>query len=100
MDAKPEIASVGLSRGSTLPENTAGWYCDLMEDFWSGHWDGSNAAFIFFAVFCIVLFGGMFLWRDILDAAVFAWQVVSQPIYGGALLVCVWRMRRRRRGRG
>ena len=80
-----------------LSDTLAGCYIEIMEDFWSGRWNDSNAAFVFFAVFLALLFGVPFFWSDIVYYVGFAWDVVMQPVYGGALLLCVIRMRRRRR---
>ena len=76
------------------------WYVGTMEDFWSGNWDGSDSAFIFFGVSCTLLFCVPLFWSDIVFWVDFAWDVVRQPIYGGALLLFILRMRRRKRKKG
>ena len=73
------------------------WYVGTMEDFWSGNWEDSDAAFIVMGLFWALLFVVAFFWSDVVFWLGFAWDVVRQPVYGGALLLCIMRMRRRRR---
>lgn len=68
------------------------WYIKTMEDFWSGQWNDSDAAFVFFAVFLIGLFGIPLLWTDIVFVVKFAVAVILQPVYGGAALIFFLRM--------
>ena len=72
------------------------WYVGTMEDFWSGEWDGSDAAYIFAALFYPLLFGVPFFWSDIVFCLGFIRDLLMQPVYGGALLVFIVRMRLRR----
>ena len=73
-------------------DSMAMWYIALMDDFWSGRWNDSNAAFVAFAVFIAGLVGIPLFWHDITYIVWFAFAVVSQPIYGGAALIFFLRM--------
>ena len=68
------------------------WYVETAEDFWSGQWEGSDAAFVIGAIFFPLLFLVPFYWTDIIYVLAFARDVVMQPVYGGSVLIFFLRM--------
>ena len=69
-------------REKTLAE----WYIETSEDFWSGHWNGSDAAFVFAGLIFFLMFAIPLNWSDIMFYIGFTYDVLMQPIYGGCAL--------------
>lgn len=96
MDEKFETSRPAFRSGDTTGGSFAEWHIEIMEDFWSGRWNDNDAAFVFLAVAFGLMFSIPLFWNDIVFYLGFAWDLIRQPVYGGALFFFLWRVRRRR----